>query len=341
MGTSRVLASRFANTEVRTPVEASRSTKVIHLKLIQDSSKNRYTKPYIGCQRLILATILALFHVLFYTPLLYSGTLSLRLFSTSARSQFMSQPLRKNPNAHRMLMRMPEELKDTFSPTQIQAIENALIPRTHVIDVRLLLPLLGKGAYLVLAAGPNRRTATRTHQSEWQNQAPAAVPGVLTNVITMSQFSRNSPNAYRMLQRMPKEISITFSAIQIQAIESALIPRSHAIDVRLSLPFLGKGAYLVFAAGPNKRKHYRDLQNRNPFVMPAVCASVIVGAAVIFGLVQLKGSSLLAESDPVFATGAKFYPTVVPFKKNQRECEESGRRWANHQCFDSEHDPVF
>jgi hypothetical protein len=253
----------------------------------------------------------------------------------------MSQPLRKNPNAHRMLMRMAKELKDTFSPTQIQAIEDALIPRTHVVDIRLLLPLLGKGAYLVLAAGPNRRTAKRNAHSEWQNPSPGAVPGVLADVITMSQFSRNSPNAYRMLQRMPKEISITFSAVQIQAIESALIPRSHAIDVRLSLPLLGKGAYLVFAAGPNKRQHYRNLQNRNPFVMPAVCASVIAGAAVIFGLVQIKGSSLLAEADPVFSSGPNFYPTVVPFKKTQRECEESGRRWINNQCIDSVHNPDF
>ncbi len=253
----------------------------------------------------------------------------------------MSQPLRKNPNAHRMLIRMSEELQNTFSPTQIQAIENALIPRTHVVDVRLLLPLLGKGAYLVLAAGPNRRTASRNHQSEWQNQAPGAVPGVLADVIAMSQFSRNTPNAYRMLQRMPKEISITFSAIQIQAMESALIPRSHAIDVRLSLPCLGKGAYLVFAAGPNKRKHYRDLQNRNPFVMPAVCASVMVSAAVIVGLVQIKGSNLLAEANPVFDNGPNFHPTVVPFKKNIEECEESGRRWVNHQCIDTVHDPAF
>ena len=69
----------------------------------------------------------------------------------------MSQPLRKNPNAHRMLIRMPKALQATFLPPQIEAIEDALVPRTHAIDVRLLLPLCGKGAYLVLAAGANRR----------------------------------------------------------------------------------------------------------------------------------------------------------------------------------------
>jgi hypothetical protein len=253
----------------------------------------------------------------------------------------MSQPLRKNPNAHRMLMRMSKELRDTFSPTQIQTIENALVPRTHVVDIRLLLPLLGKGAYLVVAAGPNRRTAPRSDEHNWQNQAPGNVPAVLANVIAVSQFCRNSPNAYRMLQRMPKEVSTSFSATQIQAIESALIPRSHTIDVRLSLPFLGKGAYLVFAAGPNKRSHYRNLQNRNPFVMPAVCASAVVGAAVIFGLVQLRSSALLVKADPVFANGPEFSPTVIPFKKTQHDCEESNRKWVNDQCIDDVHNPVF
>jgi hypothetical protein len=265
----------------------------------------------------------------------------MRLLHMSARSKSMSQPLRKNPNAHRMLMRMSPKIRNTFSITQIQAMENALIPRTHVVDIRLLLPLLGKGAYLVLAAGPNRRTNHRFDERAWQNQAPNEVPAVLANVISMSQFCRHSPNAYRMLQRMPKEIFTTFSTLQIQAIESALIPRKHAIDMRLSLPFLGKGAYLVFAAGPNQRSHYRNLQNRNPFVMPAVCASIFVGAAVIFGLVQLRGSDLMVEADPVFVTGPSFHSTVVPFKKNRQECEDSDRKWINNQCIDTVHDPVF
>ncbi len=152
---------------------------------------------------------------------------------------------------------------------------------------------------------------------------------------------RNSPNAHRMLQRMPAEISATFSAGQVQAIEAALVPRTHVIDVRLSLPFLGKGAYLVFAAGPNKRAHYRNLQNGNPFVMPAVLASAFVGAISIFGLVQLNGSALLQEPDPVFAQGEEFHPTIVPFKKNRQECEESGRQWTDEKCIDTVHDPDF
>ncbi|MGB3300316.1 MAG: hypothetical protein WBA76_18795 [Phormidesmis sp.] len=252
----------------------------------------------------------------------------------------MSQPLRKNPNAHRMLMRMSSALEATFSPAQIEAMEDALVPRTHTIDVRLLLPLCGKGAYLVLAAGPNRRDPSRFENS-LPSPKPSAMPAVLASVIAMSQSFCDSPNAYRMLQRMPAEVSTTFSAAQIQAIESALIPRSHVIDLRRSLPFLGKGAYLVLAAGPNRRAHYQNLQNRNPLVMPAVCASVLVSAVAIFGLVQVNGSTLLAEPDPIFSTDAAFYPTVVPFKKNRQECEQSNRQWKDNQCIDTVHDPTF
>lgn len=251
----------------------------------------------------------------------------------------MSPSLRKTPNAQRLLLRMSDSVRVVFSPSQIQAMEEALVPRTHAVDVRLLLPLMGRGAYLVLAAGPNRRTPKRTEQL--RSQAPSSVPHVLADVIAMSQSFQGSPNAYRMLQRMPRAVSTTFSAVQIQAIENALIPRGHVIDLRLSLPFLGKGAYFVMAAGPNKRSHYRNLQNGNPFVMPAVFTSVMIGAASIVGLVALKGSELLKQPDPVFAQGEEFHPTVVPFKKNRQECEESGREWTKEQCIDSVHDPVF
>ena len=171
----------------------------------------------------------------------------------------MSIPFRSNPNAHRMLQRIRQDVRSTFTLAQIQAIEAALVPRTHICDVRFSLPFLGRGAYLVLMAGPNRRSQLRSRPD------PAAVSQVLANVIEMSQSSQANPNTYRMLQRIPADISVTFTPAQIQAMEKALIPRRHVIDVRMSLPLLGKGAYVVFVAGPNRRAHYRDIQNNNPF----------------------------------------------------------------------------
>ncbi|MGD1866881.1 MAG: hypothetical protein ACFB0D_20205 [Phormidesmis sp.] len=242
----------------------------------------------------------------------------------------MSQSSRNHPNARRMLQRMPKELGQTFTLSQTQAIENALVPRTHKVDVRCLIPLLGKGAYFVLAAGPNRRDTPR---------AQPPLPEDASDMV--SHMRRTTPNTYYLLSRMPEAVRITFNWPQIKAIEAALVPRRHIIDLRLALPFLGKGAYLVFAAGPNRRSHYRNLQNRNPLVIPAVITSATVGAGTLLGLIYLKGSALLAEPDPVFAKDEAFHPTAVPFKKNRGECEESGRQWIDDQCIDKAHDPVF
>ncbi|MEL6551924.1 MAG: hypothetical protein AAFQ63_00485 [Cyanobacteria bacterium J06621_11] len=247
----------------------------------------------------------------------------------------MNRPRRNTPNARRMLQRMSVNLSESFTLEQVQALEEALVPRTHQIDVRFLVPLLGKGAYFVLVGGPNKRQQPRTN-SDHINSSSA-----FSNSIALTQNCRNCPNAYRVLSRIPEPIVSTFKPHQIKAMEAALVPRRHIVDIRLALPFLGKGAYLVFAAGPNRRAHYRNLQNRNPFVMPAVIASVVLGATAILGLVQLRGSALLAEPDPVFQSEEAFHPTAVPFKKNRGECEESGRQWIDDQCIDKIHDPVF
>ncbi|NJM96260.1 MAG: hypothetical protein HC800_02785 [Phormidesmis sp. RL_2_1] len=250
----------------------------------------------------------------------------------------MSSSLHKFPNAHRMLLRMSKEVGATFTQAQLQAIEMALLPRTHMIDMRLSLPLLGNGAYVVFAAGPNQRKTARSLE---QHMTPTAMTDVLSNIVNRSQSLRHYPNACRMLQRMPKEIIASFTPIQIQAIAVALVPRSHVIDVNMGLPLLGKGAYLKLAAGPNRRAHYRNLQNRNPFIVPAVFAGVVLSAASIFGLVRLRSSVLLASPDPSFTPEEAFHPTVVPFKEDQQACEESLRQWMNGQCVDKDHDPIF
>jgi len=246
----------------------------------------------------------------------------------------MSQLLRNHPNAHRLLLRMPVATRSVFSPAQIEAIELALVPRTHKVDVRFLLPMMGKGAYFVLAAGPNRRGAMR------QREEQANFAEAMSHHPAFAHSHSACPNAYRILRRMPEALAVTFTPAQIEAIETALIPRTHLIDMRLSLPMMGQGAYMVLAAGPNRRSHYKDIQNGNPFVMPTVFASVTVAALSLLGLVQLRGSALLQEEDPVFAK-EKFHPTVVPFKKNRNECLESGRQWIDDQCIDKIHDPTF
>ncbi|WP_121970727.1 hypothetical protein [Leptolyngbya sp. BC1307] len=160
-------------------------------------------------------------------------------------------------------------------------------------------------------------------------------------IFDMHPSANQNPYTQRMLKRMPAEISATFSPTQIQAIESAISPHQHAIDLRLTLPLPGQGIYLVFLAGRNRRAYYRDLQNRHSLIMPIVMAGIIAGAAAIFALIHLKNSQTLTESNPVFEENQEFYPTVVPFKKDRKSCEESERQWIDGQCLDTIHDPNF
>ena len=267
-----------------------------------------------------------------------------------------------------MLLRMSAEQRALFTSAQMEAIEEALNPRTHLVDLRMGLPLLGKGAYFVLVGGPDRRRSNRSQDNHSQDnhsqdnhsqtnrsqtnrsqadrkcsyESPEAMGLALSKAIAVNRSHQRNPDAYHhLLQRIPPSVLVTFEPAQIQAIRAALVPRRHLVDIRLSLPFFGQGAYLCFAAGSERRGHYRNIQNRNPFTMPAVIASILIGSGSILGLIYIKGSAILAKPDPVFDRKPKFYQTTVPFKKTQRECMESNRQWIEGKCVDELHDPTF
>lgn len=241
----------------------------------------------------------------------------------------MNQLFRPSPNAGFMLQRMPEDVRATFAPYQIQAIESALIVRPHAVDMRLSVPFFGRGVYVVVIAGTERR-AIRRQQAAVHRDAH-----------DISQLAKRFPHASRLLKKMPQKVAESFAPAQISAMDSVLTPRTHAIDLRSSLPIFGREFYAACLAGRNRRTYYRDLQNRNPLVMPMVCASVAVSAIALFTLVHLKSSVLLAEPDPLVSKESTFYPTVVPFKENREECEKSDRQWIDDQCVDTVHDPAF
>lgn len=229
-----------------------------------------------------------------------------------------------------MLQRMPENVRVTFTPDQIQAIESALIVRPHAVDLRFSIPFFGRGAYVVVIAGTERRTI---------RQRQASAP--LGSADGISQLPKTLPHASRLIGRMPEAIAASFTPVQIGAMNGVLIPRAHAIDLRLSFPIFSQEFYAACLAGRNRRTYYRNLQTRNPFVMPVACASVAVSAIAIFALIQLKSSALLADPDPLVSPESTFYPAVVPFKENRAECEKSDRQWIDDQCVDAIHDPVF
>ncbi|MFE4105188.1 hypothetical protein [Almyronema epifaneia] len=60
--------------------------------------------------------------------------------------------------------RLPPHIVASFSEAQLNAMQKALEPRAwrqHPVDLRLSVPLLWKRFYVVLVAGPERRTPDR------------------------------------------------------------------------------------------------------------------------------------------------------------------------------------
>ncbi len=247
----------------------------------------------------------------------------------------MNQLFRQSPTANLMLERMPESVRAAFTPYQIQAIESALIVRPHAVDIRLTIPFFGRGAYIIVIAGCRRRMVFHRYARRQQTPEQASLAP------DMSQLSKTFPYACRLFEKMPEEIGRSFTLVQISAMDGALAPRTHAVDLRSSVPFFSRELYVAFLSGRNRRAYYRDLQNRNRFVLPVACASVAVSVVTIFALIHLKSSALLADPDPLVRAEPTFYPAVVPFKTTREECEKSDRQWIDDQCIDSVHDPAF
>ncbi|MGB7086742.1 MAG: hypothetical protein WBD47_14385 [Phormidesmis sp.] len=180
-----------------------------------------------------------------------------------------SPSLQHYPNAYRLIQKMRRDVSATFAPAQIQAMEEALEPRTHTVDIRWTISFPGKGAYLILLAGSNLRRGA-------------------SKILQFGSSAAHRPNAGRLLKRIPIGMRRTFTPTQIQALGVALVTHDHAIDVRLSLPILGKGIYIVFTAGPNRPTRYRYRPNSNSYARPTVFASVLIGAAILSGLVYFS-----------------------------------------------------
>ena len=63
-----------------------------------------------------------------------------------------------------LLARMPEGMRESFTPDQVAALRHAAWRSkfgTHPIDIRWSIPFLNKPFYLVVLAGPERRSLAR------------------------------------------------------------------------------------------------------------------------------------------------------------------------------------
>ena len=153
----------------------------------------------------------------------------------------------------------------------------------------------------------------------------------------------------RILEQLPPEERYLFSEHQIEALHrSALsLPKAdHMVNIRWSIPFPGKGFYLVLFAGKERRSKQRLLAEKEFQMLPRILMAgvMLCGCAALFGLVygqQMMYSARQRSEFNLDTPDNAVHPTVVPFKYDQEQCERSHRQWKDEQCVDYEHDYTF
>lgn len=156
------------------------------------------------------------------------------------------------------------------------------------------------------------------------------------------KLSNSAPNSSdNVLARMAPEMAATFSPAQIQALQAALTPRRHPVNIRLSLPLGITRVYLVLLAGTEGRSVGRRRQEaaQHPLWTPVnllvMTSTMGLGAFALLAMVQIGNADLPAVFNP------KAAPASIPFKADRTSCEESGRTWREGDCLDFGHDPTF
>lgn len=156
------------------------------------------------------------------------------------------------------------------------------------------------------------------------------------------KLSNSAPiSSDSLLARMAPEMAATFSPAQVQALQVALTPRRHAVNLRLSLPLGITRVYLVLLAGTEVRSVARRRQEAaqhplwTPTNMLVIASTMGMGILALLAMVQITSVDLGAVFSP------KAAPAGIPFKADRTSCEESGRTWQDGTCLDFGHDPTF
>lgn len=108
-----------------------------------------------------------------------------------------ASPAAPTPALQRVLRRLPQDLRHSFTPAQLAALDQALDannPTLHSINLRLTL--FGR-AYLVLLAGPERRNLAR--RAEEREKHPLSTPGNLAALAALAAIGLCLGYALRVL----------------------------------------------------------------------------------------------------------------------------------------------
>ncbi len=144
-----------------------------------------------------------------------------------------------------------------------------------------------------------------------------------------------------VLARMAPEVAATFTPTQREALQVALTPRRHQVDLRLSMPLGLTRMYVVLLAGTETRSPQRRRLEAAQRSVWTPLNVLVMGGVVGTGIVLLLAVLQLTATDlsRLFNPGAA--PAGIPFKADRGSCEQSGRTWQDDTCLDFSHDPTF
>lgn len=152
----------------------------------------------------------------------------------------------------------------------------------------------------------------------------------------MSKPTKHNSSFDRILRRMSPEVIETLTPIQLEELQRAVRavqPGKHAIDIRLSIPFPGRGFYFVIFAGRERRSIER-LRAENPHYPYTAAAGVLT----IIGLLAIVTVPTILWLIPMGSKSEQDYihPTAIPWLQDEPSCQTTGREWREGKCWEQE-----
>jgi hypothetical protein len=158
---------------------------------------------------------------------------------------------------------------------------------------------------------------------------------------SVPQRSKRNSHFERILRRMSPDVAATLTPTQLAELQSAfqsMQPGKHAIDLRVSIPFPGRGFYFVFLAGRERRSVER-LRAENPHYLYHSALAILVLTGVLAALVVPAYLWLLQLNTEQNTEPA--HPTAIPWLQDQQSCEKTGREWQEGKCWEREWSHMF
>lgn len=137
-------------------------------------------------------------------------------------------------------------------------------------------------------------------------QASLNPVSISTSESTSTPTLHPDPLINSFLSELPAKTAASFTPNQLEAIKRQFGNRkwtgSHPVDIRLSIPFIGRGFYLVFLMGRERRskERLRNDQVFHPFwklgnavAIASVLGIVLASTATLYWLVEYQERAFL------------------------------------------------